>query len=207
MSNSAEQDQQRNAAAVVIQRHYRGHRVRHDARRTRLEREARWDDLVKQVEDKQYAEEQLRNKNDVKSRWRRGVHAAARLQHGDGLYPVSPSESNINDNTNTYDTNKATGGSCGGAPGQAQEGAGAILLDPETLAARRATFLGKLSMGVGKMRDEAEELPYQSKSLEQQHWLEMIDGKVSLRSFVGLQLGLGFVLTIVVASIWFVPPE
>ena len=37
--------------------------------------------------------------------------------------------------------------------------------------ARRATFLGKLNMGiVGKERDETEELPYTSKALEQQHW-------------------------------------
>lgn len=38
------------------------------------------------------------------------------------------------------------------------------------LHSRRATFLGSLTMGVGKALDEGEELPFQSKSLEQQHW-------------------------------------
>lgn len=38
------------------------------------------------------------------------------------------------------------------------------------LHARRATFLGSLTMGVGKALDEGEVLPFQSKSLEQQHW-------------------------------------
>lgn len=40
----------------------------------------------------------------------------------------------------------------------------------KVLHARRATFLGSLTMGVGKALDEGEVLPFQSKSLEQQHW-------------------------------------
>lgn len=38
------------------------------------------------------------------------------------------------------------------------------------LHARRATFLGSLTMGVGKALEDGEQLPFQSKSLEQQHW-------------------------------------
>ena len=45
-----------------------------------------------------------------------------------------------------------------------------VEMDEATRKARRATFWGSLSKGVGKERDETEELPYQSKSLEQQHW-------------------------------------
>jgi hypothetical protein len=43
-------------------------------------------------------------------------------------------------------------------------------LDEKTRKARRATFWGSLSLGAGKERDETEELPFQSKALEQQHW-------------------------------------
>lgn len=53
-------------------------------------------------------------------------------------------------------------------------------LDEKTRRHRRARFWGKLTMPSDKPRDEGEELPFSSKALEQQHWLEMIDGKVSL---------------------------
>ena len=86
---------------------------------------------------------QLDNKNDVKSRWHRAAQAAARLQHGDGL-KAAPVEN-----------------------GHSQPH---VDMDDKTREARKATFWGSLSMGVGKERDETEELPYQSKSLEQQHW-------------------------------------
>jgi hypothetical protein len=130
------------------------------------------------------------------ARWRRGIAAAARLQAGDGLgaNAVSPDVQEAIDETPE--------------------------LDEKTRKARKATMWGSLSLGVGKERDEAEELPFHSKALEQQHWwvapfsrrmcrvlgltrlgrLEMIDGKVStVREVEVVKLELKADLT---ASIW-----
>lgn len=46
-------------------------------------------------------------------------------------------------------------------------------------------------MPAGRERDESEELPFQSKALEQQHWLEMIDGKVSRHHSLSASHGVG----------------
>jgi hypothetical protein len=83
-------------------------------------------------------------------RWRRGLHAAKRLQMGDGLTvdPLIPSVASSAFDDREY------------SPEEKEK----------ILHHRRATFLGSLSMGVGKALDEGEELPFQSKSLEQQHW-------------------------------------
>lgn len=109
------------------------------------ETSARWDDLVKQSGEKTYAEEQLANKNDVKSRWRRAVHAASRMNAGDGLneHPEAPLEG--------YH--------------EVPE------LSDKVKKRRKAKLWGSLSIGAsGDDRDEAEVLPYTSKTLEQQHW-------------------------------------
>jgi hypothetical protein len=102
-------------------------------------------------------------------RWRRGLHATKRLQFGDGLTNGDQTPSTA---SSAFDDREYT-----------QEEKEKILHH------RRATFLGSLTMGVGKALDESEELPFQSKSLEQQHWyvpvtrgvlidrLEMIDWK------------------------------
>jgi len=114
-------------------------------------------------------------------RWRRGIHTAARLQKGDGLHDTSlGSGSTLPD-----------GASTSSAPH----------LDEKTRQKRRATLWGKLSVGAGKMRDEEEELPYQSKALEQQHWLEMIDGKVSRAERYAVYIPIG-VNAEDIASIW-----
>ena len=107
--------------------------------------DSRWDDLKKQSAEKKYAEQQLDNQNDVRSRWHRAAQAAARLQTGDALEPLesTPEERGSSD---------------------------APELDDDTLRDRRATFWGSLSIGKAEERDENEELPYQSKALEQQHW-------------------------------------
>ncbi|WVR03884.1 hypothetical protein IAU60_000883 [Kwoniella sp. DSM 27419] len=151
---SEEERKTRDQAAQTIQRYYRGHRDRNRVRTVHMQRDARWDDLVKQTGEQTYAKQQLDNKNDVMSRWRRAVHAAARLQEGEGVYDPPKSLT--------------------------QEVAYEDL--PEKVRkARKATFLGSLSMGVGKEapngQDEQAVLPFQSKALEQQHWLEMIDSK------------------------------
>jgi hypothetical protein len=89
-------------------------------------------------------------------RWRRGIKAAARIQAGDAIHPTCTAEN-------------------------AEAGPSRPLpqLDDATRKARRARFWGKLTLPAGKIRAEDEELPFTSKALEQQHWLEMIDGKVS----------------------------
>lgn len=151
--------------------------------------DARWGELIKNSEEHSYAQEQLENRNDVRSRsvpfstqiriselghkaddrWRRGLHAAKRLQFGDGLTNGDKTPSTA---SSAFDDREYT-----------EEEKEKILHH------RRATFLGSLSMGVGKALDENAELPFQSKSLEQQHWyvhitlaglmsrLEMIDWK------------------------------
>lgn len=62
---------------------------------------------------------------------------------------------------------------------------GGAQLDKATRHARRARFWGKLTLPKpAELKDEEklnEELPFRSKALEQQHWLEMVDHKVSLR--------------------------
>lgn len=88
--------------------------------------------------------------NDANSRWRRGLHAAKRLQFGDGLTNGDQTPSTA---SSAFDDREYT-----------QEEKEKILHH------RRATFLGSLTMGVGKALDESDELPFQSKSLEQQHW-------------------------------------
>ncbi|GFZ42631.1 hypothetical protein JCM24511_00348 [Saitozyma sp. JCM 24511] len=152
-SSQADEEQRRDRAARTIQRNYRGYAARKWSKRMRMEKEARWEDLVRHTKEKNYAAEQLDNKNDIKSRWRRGIAAASRLQTGDGLgaNAVSPEVQEAIDETPE--------------------------LDEKTRKARKATMWGSLSLGVGKERDEAEELPFHSKALEKQHWLEMIDGK------------------------------
>ena len=99
---------------------------------------------MKQTGEKTYANQQLENKNDVGSRWSRAVHAAGRLQRGDGLSHTPELR------PENYD--------------QVGE------MDEKTRRKRKATMLGKLSVAVSVERDEAEELPYTSKALEQQHW-------------------------------------
>jgi hypothetical protein len=84
------------------------------------------------------------------NRWRRGLHAAKRLQFGDGLTTTQQTPATA---SSAFDDREYT-----------PEEKNRILHE------RRATFLGSLSMGVGKALDEGEELPFQSKSLEQQHW-------------------------------------
>ena len=122
---------------------------------------------MKHSQEVTYAKDQLDNKNDVVSRfvysksqnlpqidrytherWHRAAQAASRLQNGDGLYssPVSTLPS-----------------------GQVEECDPKKLTDKE-LRARKATFWGSLSLGVGKDRDEKKELPFHSKELETQHW-------------------------------------
>ncbi|KAK8861514.1 hypothetical protein IAR55_002335 [Kwoniella newhampshirensis] len=139
-------------AALMIQRYYRGYVGRKQVKGLRLQREARWNDLVKQTREMVYTKAQLENKNDVQSRWHRATQAAIRLQASDGTYdPPSASYTHVV------------------VPSD---------LDEKVKKARRATFLGSLSLPVGKKdRDENEVLPFNSKALEQQHWLEMIDGK------------------------------
>ena len=88
--------------------------------------------------------------DDANSRWRRGLHAAKRLQFGDGLTNGDQTPSTA---SSAFDDREYT-----------QEEKEKILHH------RRATFLGSLTMGVGKALDESDELPFQSKSLEQQHW-------------------------------------
>nr|XP_019012150.1 IQ domain-containing calmodulin-binding protein [Kwoniella pini CBS 10737]OCF50931.1 IQ domain-containing calmodulin-binding protein [Kwoniella pini CBS 10737] len=146
--------ERRKKAAIVIQKYYRGHSDRQRVKRMRLKRDARWDDLIKQTGEATYTEGQLDNKNDVKSRWRRAVHAASRLEKGEGIYnpPIHLTEE--------IPYNE---------------------LSDKIKKQRKATFLGSLSIPISinnkKQRDENEILPFNSKSLEQQHWLEMIDGK------------------------------
>ncbi|OWZ32685.1 IQ domain-containing calmodulin-binding protein [Cryptococcus neoformans var. grubii Br795] len=154
-AGTEEEKEKARRAAVIIQKHYRGHAARKHVQGLRLQREARWNDLVKHSQEVTYAKDQLDNKNDVVSRWHRAAQAASRLQNGDGLYssPVSTLPS-----------------------GQVEECDPKKLTDKE-LRARKATFWGSLSLGVGKERDEKKELPFHSKELETQHWLEMIDGK------------------------------
>ncbi|OCF57996.1 IQ domain-containing calmodulin-binding protein [Kwoniella mangroviensis CBS 10435] len=150
--------QRREGAAVVIQRHFRGYRDRKMVKGMKLQRDARWDDLVKQTGEQTYWKGQLDNKNDVKSRWHRAVQAASRLESGEGLY---------------------------NPPSELTEDIPSEEIPESTKKARRATFWGSLSLPIakdqntdkGKGRDENEVLPFQSKALEQQHWLEMIDGK------------------------------
>ncbi|WVQ78707.1 hypothetical protein IAT38_000794 [Cryptococcus sp. DSM 104549] len=146
-------------AAVSIQRVWRGHAARKQVRQMHMESDARWDDLVKQSGDLAYARGQLDNQNDVKSRWKRAAQAASRLQTGDGL----PTPTAALNHPST-------------SPSVVQETIPEELPD-KAKKARRATFWGSLSMGIGKERDEGEVLPFQSKALEQQHWLEMIDPK------------------------------
>lgn len=81
-------------------------------------------------------------------RWRRAAHAASRLQTGDGLFS-SPIAALPSSQVDECDPTKLT--------------------DKE-LTARKATFWGSLSLGVGKKRDEEKELPFHSKELETQHW-------------------------------------
>ncbi|WVQ94727.1 hypothetical protein IAU59_001807 [Kwoniella sp. CBS 9459] len=140
----------REEAALSIQRSYRGYKDRKRVRGMKLQRDARWDDLVKQTGEKTYAKQQLDNKNDVVSRWHRAAQAASRLQSGQGVYDP---------------------------PAELTEEIPGNELPPKVRKHRRATFWGSLSLGVGKERDENATLPFQSKALEQQHWLEMIDGK------------------------------
>ncbi|ORX33661.1 hypothetical protein BD324DRAFT_639106 [Kockovaella imperatae] len=139
--SSSRQHLSEEEAAVTLQKHWRGYQTRHAA--TKMSTSDRWDDLKRAAEDKQYAEDQLDNRNDVKSRWHRAAQAAARMEHGDGLRAAPVPASHVRPR---------------------------VVLDEETRKARRATFWGTLSKGVGKERDENEILPYQSKSLEQQHW-------------------------------------
>ncbi|WVF67126.1 hypothetical protein IAT40_001871 [Kwoniella sp. CBS 6097] len=142
--------ERREQAARSIQRCYRGYKDRKRVKGMKLQRDARWDDLVKQTGEKTYAQQQLDNKNDVVSRWHRAAQAASRLQSGQGVYDP---------------------------PTELTEEIPGDQLPPKVRKSRRATFWGSLSMGVGKERDENATLPFQSKALEQQHWLEMIDGK------------------------------
>ncbi|RXK41274.1 hypothetical protein M231_01424 [Tremella mesenterica] len=116
--------------------------------------------MSKQLGNRSYAQEQMENKNDVASRWHRGLHAAERIQDGDALYEATP------DHTSSIRTKSAF-----------NYGEWTEEEKSQALKKRRATFLGSLSMGIGKERDQAVELPFQSKALEQQHWLEMIDAK------------------------------
>lgn len=112
------------------------------------------------------------------------MHAAARLQEGDGLYTKHSTQ------PEEYEENPP--------------------LSDKQRKDRKATFLGSLSMGIGagQARDEAEELPYSTKALEQQHWLEMIDAKVST-SFTNGSLSVkGVELTSFhTAPLWSVKPQ
>ncbi|WRT65622.1 uncharacterized protein IL334_002567 [Kwoniella shivajii] len=149
-------------AIILIQSYFRGWKDRKLVNGMKLNRDARWDDLVKRTGEITYANEQLDNKNDVRSRWHRAVQAAARLEKGEGVF--NPPKSLI-------------------------EEIPVSELSEKDRKARKATFWGALSMGIGKgnsagqgkengkERDESQVLPFQSKALEQQHWLEMIDGK------------------------------
>ncbi|WVQ74548.1 hypothetical protein IAR50_004149 [Cryptococcus sp. DSM 104548] len=162
--------EERERAAVIIQKRYRGHLARRRYAELHLENEAKWNDLVKQSQDRNYAEEQLENKNDVKSRWRRAAQAASRLQTSDGLYstPVHLASDTVPDPGHAGEPNRLT----------MFEECDPSKLDEKERRARRATFWGSFSvLGLGKERDDKKELPFQSKALEQQHWLEMIDGK------------------------------
>jgi len=122
--------------------------AQHPNRADPRQSEARWDDLIKQSGERTYAAQQLENKNDVSSRWSRAMHAASRLQTGDGLY------TNPNPRFEGYE----------------DEHSRASDLSSKERRKRKARLWGSLSMGVGKMRDETEVLPYTSKALEQQHW-------------------------------------
>jgi hypothetical protein len=100
---------------------------------------------VKRSREKTYAQEQLANKNDVGSRWSRAFHAASRINAGDGLQEHTPTP------PEGYD--------------EAPE------LSDKVKKQRKARLWGSLSIGSGGgERDEAEVLPYTSKTLEQQHW-------------------------------------
>lgn len=105
----------------------------------------------------------------AENRWKRGYHAAKRLQLGK-QYQTHQSELQTR---TAFD--------------------GMDLSDKEKkriLNERKATFMGSLSKGIGKDDESShKELGYQSKALEQQHWwvgcdgcadgrLEMIDWKV-----------------------------
>ncbi|WWC60223.1 uncharacterized protein I303_102789 [Kwoniella dejecticola CBS 10117] len=171
-NENPEELERRGRAAMMIQKTYRGHVDRQRVKAMRLQKDARWDDLVKQTGEAAYTKGQLDNKNDVKSRWRRAVQAASRLEKGEGVY---------------------------NPPNHLTEDIPAEELSEKVKKQRKATFWGSLSIPIGKTadtdatsrpghghgqgkgdereRDENEVLPFHSKALEQQHWLEMIDGK------------------------------
>ena len=129
----------------------------------------------------------LENKNDPKTRWRRGVNAATRLQTGDGLYSPGTEDKATSDGQGPSTHESAS------APRDGEEHGDDTSLDsdPKAQAKRRrhkkASLLGVLSMGIGKGdggRGETQPLPYTSKGLEEQHWLEMLDGKVCVDAAV-----------------------
>lgn len=76
------------------------------------------------------------------------MQAASRLQDGEGLHESTT----LPDGTRACESDDTAN------------------LSPEVKRMRRATFWGSLTLGVSKEKDEAKELPYTSKSLEQQHW-------------------------------------
>lgn len=115
------------------------------------------------------------------------MHAAARMQNGTGVYGSSGLPSTSRDEASGEDIHTSPSRDSGRTQ-PSLPGIGGINLDDEapldraTLKKRRARFWGKFTLHPPADDDldkgKGKELPFQSKALEQQHWLEMVDHKV-----------------------------
>lgn len=74
-------EEQRQRAAIVVQRAWR----RHAQRKDNLSTDARWKDTLQNMEKERVIKEAGQDKNDPRSRFRRGVFLAARLADGNAL--------------------------------------------------------------------------------------------------------------------------
>ncbi|KDN51462.1 hypothetical protein RSAG8_00007, partial [Rhizoctonia solani AG-8 WAC10335] len=175
MSDEQEHSERELQAAQVLLKHWRARQKR---RKPSLLESAdgRWQDALVQAQAETNLQSAERGENDPKSRLRRAVFLAGRLQDGEALPPDQEAEGQLSDKNSKMletqhwleliDGKHRYGSNCEN--------------DPKSRL-RRAVFLaGRLQDGEALPPDQEAEgqlSDKNSKMLETQHWLELIDGK------------------------------
>lgn len=172
------------AAALLIQRNYRGYRTRRQMDGCNISSDTRWSDAIHRMRLEQANQQSNSDKNDAGSRWKRGKLLAGQLSGADKMNG-SPGDENPSgrtddpveggpslENANRTEGEHAlveTNSKVGDVPG-AQEGGKVDNI---------RSIAGKNDKGLKLIEwwtrgGKAQEL---SKMMEEQYWLEMVDRK------------------------------
>ncbi|EST04833.1 IQ motif, EF-hand binding site [Kalmanozyma brasiliensis GHG001] len=172
------------AAALLIQRNYRGYRTRRQLDGCNISADTRWSDAVHRMRLEQANKHSANDRNDASSRWKRGKLLAGQLSGGEKMDPSSEK-----DGGNGRTDEPVEGGPSLESPKKEEDEHSIVGADTKVGDVPGAQDGGKVD-NIRSIADrnqkglkmiewwtrggKAQEL---SKMMEEQYWLEMVDRK------------------------------